>query len=222
MPKPKALLIAADGVFRDSLAEQLAREGDTEIVIANSAQGARDAMGDSVFVFAVIDQALSSEDRPQDDGAALARDLRDGGFSAPILLLAEPSDDNEDDEWERLAKPFRFTALMQKLGTLLAHPAGDAPLQIGPYDFHPSAKLLVEGERRIRLTEKETDILKYLKGAAGIVPRQTLLGEVWGYGPQVATHTLETHIYRLRKKIEQDPGEARILLTEEGGYRLCA
>ena len=111
---------------------------------------------------------------------------------------------------------------MQALGKLLAHPAGDAPFRIGPYDFHPSAKLLTDGERRIRLTEKETDILRYLKSASGIVPRQTLLGEVWGYGPQVATHTLETHIYRLRKKIEKDAGDAKILITEEGGYRLSA
>ncbi|HEX2759601.1 MAG TPA: winged helix-turn-helix domain-containing protein, partial [Rhizomicrobium sp.] len=140
----------------------------------------------------------------------------------PTLLLAGAEKSELQDGLARLAKPFRFTALLQALGKLLAHPAGDAPFRIGPYDFHPSAKLLTDGSRKIRLTEKETDILRYLKSAAGIVPRQTLLGEVWGYGPQVATHTLETHIYRLRKKIEKDAGDAKILITEEGGYRLSA
>jgi DNA-binding response OmpR family regulator len=81
--------------------------------------------------------------------------------------------------------------------------------------------LQAEG-RKVRLTEKETNILKFLHASAGTVPRDILLHEVWGYGPAVATHTLETHIYRLRKKIEQDPARAQILLTEGGGYRLSA
>ena len=95
-------------------------------------------------------------------------------------------------------------------------------MRIGPYTFHPSAKLLQADGRKVRLTEKETNILKFLHASAGTVPREILLHEVWGYGPAVATHTLETHIYRLRKKIEQDPAKAQILLTEGGGYRLSA
>jgi DNA-binding response OmpR family regulator len=91
---------------------------------------------------------------------------------------------------------------------------------IGPYLFRPGAKLLTEGARRVRLTEKETDILKYLAAADRTVPRETLLHEVWGYNPAVTTHTLETHIYRLRRKIEKTPGKAEILVTEGGGYRL--
>ncbi len=215
MPKPKALLIAAPGVFRDQLAAQLAAEEGSEIVTAGNGAEARAVMGESLFSFVLIDDALTGE-----NAAALAQGLEEDGFSAPMLLLtaAEASEGGP----ARLAKPFRFTALMQALGKLLAHPAGDAPFRIGPYDFHPSAKLLTDGSRKIRLTEKETDILRYLKSAAGIVPRQTLLGEVWGYGPQVATHTLETHIYRLRKKIEKDAGNAKILITDEGGYRLSA
>ena len=80
-------------------------------------------------------------------------------------------------------------------------------MRIGPYTFHPSAKLLQAEGRKVRLTEKETNILKFLHASAGTVPRDILLHEVWGYGPAVATHTLETHIYRLRKKIEEDPGQ---------------
>jgi len=216
MPRPKALLIAAPGIFRDQLAQQLAGEEGSDIVAAAGLEEARALMGESLFAFAVIDEALADA-----DGAAVARALEEDGFSAPMLLLASADAPEHDDGLTRLAKPFRIAALVQALGKLLAHPGGEAPFRIGPYDFHPSAKLLVDGERRIRLTEKETDILRYLRTASGIVPRQTLLGEVWGYGPQVATHTLETHIYRLRKKIETDP-DAPILLTEDGGYRLCA
>ena len=216
MPRPKALLIAAPGIFRDQLAQQLAGEEGSDIVAADSLAEARSLAGDALFAFAVIDEGL-----PGEDGASVAQALEEDGFSAPVLLLAAADRMDIRDGLPRLAKPFRITALVQALGKLLAHPGGDAPFRIGPYDFHPSAKLLVDGDRKVRLTEKETDILRYLRTATGIVPRQTLLGEVWGYGPQVATHTLETHIYRLRKKIETDP-DFPILLTEDGGYRLCA
>ena len=75
--------------------------------------------------------------------------------------------------------------------------------------------------KKIRLTEKETNILKYLyRAGAKPVSREELLTEVWGYNAGVTTHTLETHIYRLRQKIEPEPGQARLLLTDAGGYRL--
>jgi len=80
---------------------------------------------------------------------------------------------------------------------------------------------ITEDEKKIRLTEKETNILKFLHRAPeGVVARDVLLHEVWGYNAGVTTHTLETHIYRLRQKIEPDPGNARLLVTESGGYRL--
>ena len=94
---------------------------------------------------------------------------------------------------------------------------------IGPYSFRPAAKLLVQDAsgKKIRLTEKETAILKYLYRAGDrVVGRDVLLGEVWDYNAGVTTHTLETHVYRLRQKIERDPSQAEILVTEPGGYRL--
>ena len=96
---------------------------------------------------------------------------------------------------------------------------------IGPYVFRPAAKLLLEPakNRKIRLTDKESNILKFLYRAAGKpVPRQRLLDGVWGYSKGVTTHTLETHIYRLRQKIEADPSRTRLLLTVAGGYSLDA
>src|SRR4051812_26107500 len=120
MPKPKALLIAAPGVFRDQLAAQLAAEEGSDIVTAGHGAAARAAMGESLFSFVLIDDAL-----PDETAAALARGLEDDGFSVPMLLLTNAEEST--DGLARLAKPFRFTALMQALGRLLAHPAGDAP-----------------------------------------------------------------------------------------------
>ncbi len=98
-------------------------------------------------------------------------------------------------------------------------------MTIGPYEFHPAAKMLMEkgGKKKIRLTDKEASILKYLFRAGDRpVARDVLLNEVWGYNAGVTTHTLETHIYRLRQKIERDPASAAILITDRGGYRLAA
>jgi DNA-binding response OmpR family regulator len=124
-----------------------------------------------------------------------------------------------------VTKPFRLSVLLARLR---AHPrqsehSDDAVVTIGPYTFQPGAKLMVDGSgrKKVRLTEKETAILKYLYRAGDrVIGRDTLLGEVWGYNAGVTTHTLETHVYRLRQKIERDPAHAEILVTEPGGYRL--
>jgi DNA-binding winged helix-turn-helix (wHTH) protein/DNA-binding XRE family transcriptional regulator len=100
-----------------------------------------------------------------------------------------------------------------------------ATLKIGPYTFEPSAKVVIDasGGRKVRLTEKEVAILKYLyrAGDRGIT-RDTLLGRVWGSSAPVTRHTLETHISRLRRKIERDPANAEILITGPKGYRLLS
>ncbi len=204
----RILLAEADDILRASLAEQLQHEG-YEVVCAADISTALDAVKNNPFSFAIIGFDLP-----------VAAQLRAEGLHAPTLLLT----DGEAQGPETIAKPFRFAALLARLHALSSHHAanGDSVVRIGPYTFHPSAKLLQEGARKVRLTEKETNILKFLHANAGTVPRDILLHEVWGYGPAVATHTLETHIYRLRKKIEQDPAKAQILLTEGGGYRLCA
>ena len=204
----RILLAESDDVLRAGLCEQLEHEG-YDVITAATGEDARAAAREPL-AFAIIGL-----------GEAMAATLREQGLNCPVLLLC---DGETQTTLPCITKPFRFSALLAKLHGLNTHQgAGDgAAVKIGPYTFHPSAKLLQSDSRKVRLTEKETNILKFLHASAGTVPRDILLHEVWGYGPAVATHTLETHIYRLRKKIEQDPARAQILLTEDGGYRLSA
>ncbi len=125
--------------------------------------------------------------------------LRAAGFRGAILTIGADTPDAD----ATLTRPFRFAELLARL---------EAPPQ------HASDARSVN----IQLTEKEAAILERLaKGRGAIIPKATLLAEVWGYGPNVSTRTLETHIHRLRRKIETEPGRPKKLLTEAGGYRLA-
>ncbi|HTT99353.1 MAG TPA: response regulator transcription factor [Rhizomicrobium sp.] len=227
MPAPKrVLLVDDDTMLRGSLAEQLAADGSYTVVEAGSVEDGRARASDGLYEFMILDVGL-----PDGDGRMLCRELRDAGVSCPIIMLTAAESDADTIEGldaganDYVTKPFRFAVLMARVHAhLRSHGhSEDAQYRIGPYTFRPSAKLLIdEAAKKIRLTEKETNILKFLHRSGETVPRETLLHEVWGYNPAVTTHTLETHIYRLRQKIESDPGRARLLITESGGYRLMA
>ena len=229
MPGDRPILVIDDDVtLRETLVEQLEVDGEFSaaeagtISQAESMVTARDARFDAL----ILDVTL-----PDGDGRDLCASLRRAGMRMPIIMLT--GSDEESDVVRGLdagandyiAKPFRLAELLARLRAQVRifENSEDAVFTIGPYTFRPSAKLLQEPvkNRRIRLTEKEAAILKFLyRAGTRPVARQVLLNEVWGYNANVTTHTLETHIYRLRQKIEPDPGNARLLVTEGGGYRL--
>ncbi|HEY1837463.1 MAG: response regulator transcription factor [Rhizomicrobium sp.] len=227
MPSTKrTLLVDDDQMLRTSLAEQLASDGAYLPVEAASCAEARVKSREGVYEFMILDVGL-----PDGDGRALCRDLREDGVSCPIILLTAKDSDADMIEGlesganDYIAKPFRFATLIARIHAhLRSHQQSEEAIyRIGPYTFRPSAKILIDPEgKKVRLTEKETNILKFLYRSGETVARETLLHEVWGYNPAVTTHTLETHIYRLRQKIEEQPGQAQILVTESGGYRLVA
>jgi DNA-binding response OmpR family regulator len=219
----RVLLVDDDAMLCDTLMDQLLQEG-IEVIVAHDCGDARLKAASGNFDFLILDVGL-----PDGDGRALCRELRDGGVACPILLLTGADSDADQiagfdsgaDDY--IVKPFRFNLLMARMTAHMRNRdrSEEASYRIGPYTFRPSAKLMLgPGGEKIRLTEKETSILKFLYRNGGTVPRETLLHEVWGYNPTVTTHTLETHIYRLRQKIETNPGSACILITESGGYRL--
>ena len=222
------LIVDDDDTLRETLAEQLGLDGEFSTVEAGTIADAEACLASPQgrFDAIILDIRL-----PDGDGRDLCVRLRRQGVKVPILMLTG-SDEEADvvrgldsGANDYIAKPFRLNELLARLRAQLRifENSEDAVFVIGPYTFRPSAKLLQDEakNRRIRLTEKEAAILKFLY-RAGIKPvaRQVLLNEVWGYNAGVTTHTLETHIYRLRQKIEKDAANPEILVTEAGGYKL--
>jgi DNA-binding response OmpR family regulator len=222
----KILIVDDDGALRRSLAEQLQLHEEFQPAEAESGAQALEVTKQHHFDAILLDVGL-----PDMDGRELCRLMRRAGVRAPILMLTGADSDADtilgldSGANDYITKPFRLNVLLARLRAQLRQHelSEDAVFTIGPYTFRPSAKLLVDetGRKKVRLTEKETAILKYLYRAGDkIIGRETLLNEVWGYNAGVTTHTLETHVYRLRQKIERDPTKAQILVTEPGGYRL--
>ncbi|MGU3536430.1 response regulator transcription factor [Methylobacterium sp. A54F] len=221
----RLLICDDDAILRETLTEQFELHDEFSVVSDPDANHAIARVAEERIDLAVMDVGL-----PDMDGREAVRIMRRTGFRGPVIMLT--AQDSEEDTVEGLeagandyvTKPFKFAVLLARIRAhLRSHEASeDAIFQIGPYTFRPGAKLLV-GERgsKLKLTEKETAILRFLyRAGREVVGRDTLLAEVWGYNAHVTTHTLETHIYRLRQKIEPNPAIAAILVTEAGGYKL--
>jgi DNA-binding response OmpR family regulator len=225
MNKRRILVVDDDAELRRSLVEQLAQEPDFEILEAGTA-----AEADGHIVSSHIDLIILDVGLPDMDGREAVRLFRRKGFKSPIIILTGQQDEADQVEGlnaganDYVLKPFRFPVLLARINAALRQhdQSEDVVFTIGPYNFQPAAKLLESpAGGKVRLTDKETSILKYLyRQGPRSISREVLLREVWGYNNRVTTHTLETHIYRLRQKIERDPSNARLLVTDEGGYRL--
>ena len=223
----KILLVDDDDDLREALSEQLVMTEDFDVFEAATGLEGMEKAKAGAYDIVILDVGL-----PDTDGRELCRRMRKQGVKCPILMLTGHDSDADTilgldaGANDYVTKPFKFPVLLARIRAQLRQheQSEDAIFQLGPYTFKPAHKLLVdEKDRKVRLTEKETNILKFLyRAQQGVVARDVLLHEVWGYNAGVTTHTLETHIYRLRQKIEPDPSNARLLVTENGGYRLVA
>ena len=219
------LLVDDDEELREALTEQLSLYEEFQVVTEASATKGVQAARNSHVDLLVMDVGL-----PDMDGREAVKLLRKGGFRSPIIMLTGHDTDSdtilglEAGANDYITKPFRFAVLLARVRAQLRthEQSEDAVFNIGPYTFKPAQKMLIEDNgNKVRLTEKETAIMKYLyRAEQKIIGRDELLEQVWGYNSGVTTHTLETHIYRLRQKVEKDPSNARLLVTEGGGYKL--
>ncbi len=228
MAHPSILLLDDDDAFRMELTKRIEAEGSFRVTPAATILEAEEhvAARSTPFDAMLLDVSL-----PDGNGRDLCARLRANGSRMPVLMLTGSSEEAdvvrglEAGADDYIAKPFRLGVLLARLRSQLrsweAH--ADALLAIGPYVFQASSRTLRDqsGKRHAVLTNKEAEILRYLhRTSAQVVSRTTLLSEVWGYVPGMTTHTVETHIYRLRQKLEQDPTNPRILISHTGGYGL--
>ncbi len=219
------LLVDDDEELRESLKDQLALHDEFDIYTAGTASQGIDIAKKERLDLVILDVGL-----PDMDGREACKIMRKSGFKSPIIMLTGNTADSDvvlgldAGANDYVTKPFKFAVLLARIRAQLRQheQSEDAVFTIGQYTFKPASKMLVDEKgSKIRLTEKETSILKYLyRSGEKVVTRDVLLHEVWGYNAGVTTHTLETHIYRLRQKIEKDPSNAELLVTEMGGYKL--
>ena len=227
MAKPKRILIVDwDKDLQETLKEQLEANGEFKTDKVESGYAAIEKTRLTHYDILLIDVDLTDI-----SGCDVCQTMRKNGVKSPIVLLSRSADDADTivgldaGANDYIVKPFRVNVLMARLRARIreAEQSQHAVFQIGPYSFRPLDKTMYDNreDRKIRLTEKETAIVKFLYLAGNsVVSREVLLGEVWGYNAGVTTHTLETHVYRLRQKIEENPSKALILVTESTGYRL--
>lgn len=205
MSKRSILIVDDDDDLRSTLVEQLSMYEEFDVLEESTAGKGVTAARAGTTDLLIMDVGL-----PDMDGREAVKMLRKGGYKAPIIVLTGHDTDSdtilglEAGANDYVTKPFRFAVLLARIRAQLRQheQSEDATFSVGPYTFKPSQKLMIDQRgSKIRLTEKEASIIRYLyRAGKAVVKRDTLLEEVWGYNSGVTTHTLETHVYRLRQR----------------------
>lgn len=206
---PDILFISDNDNFYQDLCEQIALYAKDFHIIAKDDTAT------------IPDLIIFDEEMPRLD------ELHHRNLKAPIFLLTSQPDHfkNSTEITNLIAKPFTLQGFLNELhvGISLYENSESGYLMFNQYIVKPVNKEILNkrNNETVKLTEKEVSILKYLfKMQDRIVGKNELLQEVWGYSPEVTTHTIETHIYRLRQKVEHDDLNAQLILTVDGGYQL--
>ena len=221
----RLLIVDDDAYLRTSLRQQFVAEGFDNIFDVGSATGLNTALKEANPDLILLDIQM-----PDGNGVEICKRLRREGFAKPIVMLTAKNAESDIIEGleaganDYVTKPLRMGELLARIHTQLRQfkASDDARFELADLNFVPANKMLhkMECGRMQALTEKEATILKFLYRAfPKSVTKDELLAEVWGLQNGLTTHTLETHIYRLRQKIGQLT-KMPIVITTENGYRL--
>lgn len=220
------LIVEDDAEFRHTLAEQLRLHEEFEVEEVGTGEAAIADAEKTNFNAILLDVGL-----PDMDGRDVCRVLRRKGIHAPVIMLTGMDSDADtvlgldSGANDYVTKPFRMGVLLARLRAHIRQHemSEDASFAVGPYVFRPAAKTMrrTDGTKDISLSDKENAILKHLYRAGdAVVSCETLYADIWDHSASLMTHTLQTHVYRLRQKIEDQPSDPQILVSEHGGYRL--
>jgi DNA-binding response OmpR family regulator len=225
-PRFNVLLVEDDDEIRNALTNQLALQEEFETTEAVDGATALEAVNERHFNIVLLDIGL-----PDMDERDVCRLIRRKGIHVPVIMLTGMESDADmilgldSGANDYITKPFKMGVLLARIRAhLRQHEASeDASFALAHYTFTPASRLLKDKEtgKEIVLSDKESAILKFLYRAGDTpVDCDKLYSEVWSHAVSLSTHTLQTHVYRLRQKIERNPAHPEILLSEAGGYRV--
>ena len=223
--KKKILLFEPDWLLRKTLIEQISFNDDFDITELSSFEDLRCEVNKSSFDLIIIGTDQGSYRFP-----SIGQFIKEAKITNIVLFIIEAeaggssSFEESTEKHYFIEKPLKIRHLNKKISTIFAKISNlnDVTHKIGPFIFFPLKKVIMLDEKiKVELTGKEVDILKCLLSAAGeAVDKDKLLKQVWNYSSDVTTHTLETHIYRLRQKLEIDPSIPRLIISKDGGFSI--
>ena len=223
--KKKILFFEPNAVLRTALLDQIIINKNFDVIQSNSLEDVKSHIEQSP-----VDLLIMGEDVGTHSLSLLLKFIKEINFTNKILFIKD-GDSGEISSFEGftnnhhvIEKPFRIQFFIKKIDFVLAKISGssDVSYRIGPFVFFPENKVIKFNDQPdIELTEKEVSILKcLLSHGEESVDREKLLKQVWNYNLGVTTHTLESHIYRLRQKLETDPSIPRLIISEGGGFKI--
>ena len=223
--KKKILLFEPDGFFSNTLQEHISLNRDYDVTEVSSLESIEYELRRSPFELIIM-----GTDQEKNRLDLIEKFIKKEKITNKILFMigVESGDISSFRQRQKkyyfIEKPFRINNLNKIISTILAKISNlyEVSHKIGPFNFFPQRKIItVNGVTRVELTAKEVDILKCLINSGGEpVDRDELLKQVWNYSSEVTTHTLETHIYRLRQKLEIDKLIPRLIISAGGGFKL--
>jgi two-component system alkaline phosphatase synthesis response regulator PhoP len=226
--KPRLLLVEDEPGLVLTLTDRLAAEGYGVDVARDGESGLARALSAS-FDLLILDVML-----PRKSGFDVCRELRAKGNDTPVLMLTARGQVADKvvglklgaDDY--LTKPFEMAELLARIEARLRRRAAPAPEVAGPLKH---GELMLDPRRAevrcrgllVELSARELELLQYfLRHPGATLSREELLREVWGYDALVSTRTVDVHVAWLRRKLEQDPKQPRLILTVHGlGYKLA-
>ena len=227
MVKRKTILFVSEALLlKELLLDQLQKQGEYLLEESLSVTEAISLIVREHFDCILIDSSLADASLSN-----LCKNIRQEGVRSPIILVAEELGEDvaivalDAGANDYVLKPFKINVLVAKIRSNIRQfeQSEFAILRFGRFSFKPGDKILLNNSSKeeVRLTDKETAIIKLLYLSGGeVVTRATLLEEVWGYNTTLTTHTLETHIYRIRQKVGNASSGQDFIATESEGYRM--